>query len=452
MGNVRYLLGDSAEFREQYDFLATLKGFIACAGRVSQLHHDIQELTVDLSDQLAKLSTVSDQVAEFCDTLVALIKSKAREKTHPEPIGSIANQQVQALSSALANARTNMTSEAQKAKTNISKEIEKCRHDITTSISGFLSTESLPVISSSFSMQTKDVTTMLMANFEFRGGITASFELDPNRAGDFSSPPKVGSVTSDMSIEIGKKRKFLSKDLTAVQALLDTYYITTIELSEGMCHVKLRRKLESTEDSIVIDMRRKGSKFAARITSLEGESQQTSDVEPTDFDTLNTFWSALSKGVTPVLSQKLRLRKLRLDGNDVFKNDLIIDFIERLIDQFAPIVTTIARHSPNPEELSLKIERGDGRREEIYVRKKELAKHVLTLPDEYLERFAILDIFPETEEVLTEADLIEQPQTDVMARAVPKVIDSQPPGAHADQDLVALADELIASGDDIIKE
>lgn len=452
MGNVRYLLGDSAEFREQYNFLATLKGFIACAGRVSQLHHDIQKLTTDLNDQLAKLSTVSDQVAEFCDTLVALIKSKAREKSHPEPIGSIANQQVQALSSALANARTNMTSEAQKAKTNISKEIDKHRHDIISSINTFLSTESLPVISNSFSMQTNDGTMTLLANFEFRGGVTASFELDPNRAGDFSSPFRVQSVTTDMNIQIGQKKKFLSKDLTAVQALLDTYYVTTIELAEGMCHVRLRRKLESIEDSIVIDMRRKGSKFAARITNLEGESQQTSDAEQSDFDTLNVFWSALSKRITPILAQKQRLRKLRLDGNDVFKNDLIVEFVERLIDQFAPIVATIAAHSPNPEELSLKMDRGDGRREEIYVRKKELAKHVLTLPDEYLERFAILDIFPETEEVLTEADLIEQPASKIRASQAPKAHPTEPPAAPADQDLVALADELIASGDDIIEE
>jgi hypothetical protein len=449
---VRYLLGDSAEFREQYNFLATLKGFIACAGRVSQLHHDIQELTTDLNTQLAKLNTVSDQVAEFCDTLVALIKNKAREKDHPEAVGAIANQQVQALSTALANARNNMSQEATRAKTNISKEIDKRRHDIITSINSFLSTETMPIVSSSFSMQTKDGTTTLLANFEFRGGITASFELDPNRAGEFRSPVRVGSISPDLNVQVGQKRKFLSKDLTPVQAQLDNYYITTIELAEGMCHIKLRRKLELTEDSLVLDMRRKGAKFAARITNLEAEDQQTTDAEPSDFDTLNVFWGGLSKRIEPILAEKQRLRKLRLDGNDVFKNDLIIEFIERLIDQFAPIVATISDHSSNDKELSLKIERGDGRREELYVRKKDLAKHVLTLPDEYLERFAILDIFPETEEVLTEADLIEQPQTDVMAQAVPGARSSSPPSSPPDQDLVALADELIASGDDIIEE
>jgi hypothetical protein len=39
---------------------------------------------------------------------------------------------------------------------------------------------------------------------------------------------------------------------------------------------------------------------------------------------------------------------------------------------FAPIVAEIARRSPNALELSLKCETDGGRREELYLRKKDL--------------------------------------------------------------------------------
>ena len=456
LGIVRYLLGDSAEFREQYNFLATLRGFVACAGRVSKLQHEIQTLKSDMNEHLSSLSNVSDQVAEFCDTLIVLITSKAKEKAHPEPIGSIAKQQVQNLSSALAAARANMSQEAQRTKANISQQIDTRRHEIVTTIGTFLTTESLPVLSSSFSMQVGGQGVVLSANFEFRGGITASFDLDPGRAGELSTPQRIQSFATDLTLQIGEKKKFLSKDLSPVTALLDPYYLTALELAEGMCSMKLRRKLELSSDSLVIEMRRKGGRFAARITNLEGEAQQTIDAEPADHERLKNLWNALSERVTPALANKQKLKKLRLDGNDVFKNDLVLDFIDRLIDQFAPIVADISEHSPNADELSLKIDRSDGRREEIYVRKSDLAKNVLSLPDDYLERFALLDIFPETEEILTEADLLEQPVTAVRGSSHPPIHVADPRAGmdHTtpDADLVALADELIASGDDIIDE
>jgi hypothetical protein len=51
-------------------------------------------------------------------------------------------------------------------------------------------------------------------------------------------------------------------------------------------------------------------------------------------------------------------------------------FIERLLRLLAPTVNEIARRSPNASELSLKTEDDNGRREEIYVKKDELAAHI----------------------------------------------------------------------------
>jgi hypothetical protein len=69
-------------------------------------------------------------------------------------------------------------------------------------------------------------------------------------------------------------------------------------------------------------------------------------------------------------------------------------FVQRLIDQFAPIAREVVRRSPNKAELSLKVEKRDGVREELYVRKVDLVEPLGDLPESLRESYAALDIFP----------------------------------------------------------
>jgi hypothetical protein len=70
----------------------------------------------------------------------------------------------------------------------------------------------------------------------------------------------------------------------------------------------------------------------------------------------------------------------QLDGQDIFEHGLVNALLERIVERMAPIATEVARHSPNPNELSLKLERDDGRREELYLRKADLRQLVAQLP------------------------------------------------------------------------
>src|SRR5262249_61419303 len=94
---------------------------------------------------------------------------------------------------------------------------------------------------------------------------------------------------------------------------------------------------------------------------------------------------------------KERLIAVRLDDHDLFElgpdergRGPATRFIERVVRLFAPIVTEIARRSPNREELSLKVETENGRREEIYLRKQELLTKLAPLGEDARAMFAPL--------------------------------------------------------------
>jgi len=78
----------------------------------------------------------------------------------------------------------------------------------------------------------------------------------------------------------------------------------------------------------------------------------------------------------------------------VLEHDLLMEMLERLVDTLAPLAQEISRRSPNRHELSLKVEHGDGRREEIYLKKDELAEPIAGLPAPVWKIFSRLGVLP----------------------------------------------------------
>lgn len=75
----------------------------------------------------------------------------------------------------------------------------------------------------------------------------------------------------------------------------------------------------------------------------------------------------------------------------MIQQDECAGFIRNLVAFAAPIVAEIARRTPNAAELALKLVKEGGRREEIYVRKADLAKKLEILEPSQQLAFAPLN-------------------------------------------------------------
>ena len=104
------------------------------------------------------------------------------------------------------------------------------------------------------------------------------------------------------------------------------------------------------------------------------------------------LWQAIRAECQALMDHKERLTKLELDGKDVFAEHLALDLVRRLVATFAPTAKEIAARSPSAEELSLKTESEDGRREEIYLKKEEIFRKLQPLPASGREVFAPLGL------------------------------------------------------------
>ena len=113
-----------------------------------------------------------------------------------------------------------------------------------------------------------------------------------------------------------------------------------------------------------------------------------------DLPKIEALWQRLEEACAHTLERKQKVDSVVLDGHDVFEDERVAAFINAFIAQYAPIVGEIARRSPAPRELSLKLEHEDGRREEIYLKKDQLASYLVGLDAEVVEQFGRLEILP----------------------------------------------------------
>jgi hypothetical protein len=174
--------------------------------------------------------------------------------------------------------------------------------------------------------------------------------------------------------------------------------IASLELGPDSMDIHLRRKLDATRDNFVLAVDPDDDTGAniIKITRFEerGDTEAPFVVQGEEAARIEELATVLRRECAALIARKTRLLSAQLDGHDVFERNLVSVLLQRISDRLAPTAFEVSRRSPNPNELSLKYEREDGRREELYLRKAELLQMVASLPPEALRMYQHLAFLP----------------------------------------------------------
>jgi hypothetical protein len=212
------------------------------------------------------------------------------------------------------------------------------------------------------------------ATFTHEGGLVASFTLGGSEVDEWRAPRHVRDLTSNLALPVGVKRSLFKRTVAAETIPLDEYVVSGFDLRDERAEIRLRKRLQDP-DSMIFTLRRADDRVVAEVhypDDAEAESGLPAVMEPSSALEVEKLWQLLRKACAPVLAKKKRLVKLSLGGDDVFEGDLGTQVVSLVVGFIAPVVSDIARRSPNAHELSLKVENDSGRREEIYLRKAQL--------------------------------------------------------------------------------
>jgi hypothetical protein len=393
---MRYLYGDSAPFPLQYNFLQTLESFVAAAARAARLDGEARAMQDQAAEAAVTRARSVVAVEGFHQQLVRHIQDSVGQATDPQVI-EYARQAIDHGTRFVDEAKRACVAAAEREQAAARMEVDRRRIEIREAVEGFLLVGRLAILESRVTMSLVEGKNEISTVFTHPDGIVTAFTLNVASSPAWQVPRKVSDFATGVELMIGVRKSLFKRTVAAESVHLDEYLLSGFDLSDDAAEIRLRRKLADPRDSFLFKLRRADTEILAEVQRL-GEAENESGppaVDAGDRQQLERLWQLIRAGVADVLPHKSRLVSVTLDGQDLFEHGLAIPLIERLLRLLVPTVNEIARRSPNASELSLKLENDGGKREEIYVKKEDLAAQLDALGPQEKALFSPLGLLRE---------------------------------------------------------
>ncbi len=399
---MRYLFGDSSPFPDGYDFLAHLKSFVSAASRALMLAHEADLLEQNLGERAQEHLHAIEAIQVFFDGLTILIADRAARSGAPQLVGPYARELLEHIERANTDAKQSRAQHLDSDQVDATTKIRERRAELRQVLSTYLLADPLPTIDWALSLSLGGTAPHGQVILVHTLDLTTSFMIDVASDG-WGRSRKIGELSPGLTLQVGFKKAFLRSSLHPDVHTLDDFFIGALDIGPDSMELHLRRKPDSPRDAYVIDLDLDGEgNPVAKVLKRDdkrGDADAPFASSGDDLRRILEVATTLRRACEPLLAHKKRLVYAQLDEHDVFERGLVRQVFERIATRLAPIAEEVAKHSPNPEELSLKLERDGGRREEIYLRKAELTELVAALPDDAKALFEPLGFLPKKRSV-----------------------------------------------------
>ncbi len=370
---MRYLYGDSVPFPPQYDFLAALESFCTHAARVVRVDAESKALRKTSEESATARVKDVDELDAFHREAVGALKDGARDST--QALVQEYVRQVSDLAQRIADdARRNAIATSDREAQSTRAECERRRAEARDALEKVLIAVRVPVVETHITMSMVDGRNDFSATFSYEGDLLAAFALGADEVDAWKAPRHVRDLAQNVALPVGVKRSLFKRTVAPETIVLDEYILSGFDLRDDRAELRMRKRPEHA-DSLVFTLKRTEDRLSVEVhhpDDAEAESGLPAVLDQSSAKEVERLWQLLRTACTPVLARKKRLVRLLLGGDDVFEADLGTAVVALVIGVIAPIVSEVARRSPNQHELSLKVENDTGRREEIYLRKAQL--------------------------------------------------------------------------------
>jgi histone H3/H4 len=370
---MRYLYGDSVPFPPQYDFLAALEAFCTHAARIVRLDAECTALRRASEETAVQRAKAAEELEAFHKEAIGAVQEGAKDSTQTL-VHDYAQQLGDLAASIAENARRSAIMASDRDAQTTRAECDKRKIETRDALEKLMAAVRIPVSETQITMSLVEGRNDFAATFTHEGGLLASFTLAGGEVDDWKAPRHVRDLAQGVALPVGVKRSLFKRTVAAETIPLDEYVISGFDLRDERAELRLRKRAQDL-DSIVFTLRRIEDRLVAEVhhpDDAEAESGLPTVMDQSSAAEVEKVWQLLRQACAPVLAKKKRLVKLALAGDDVFESNLGTQVVGLVVGVIAPVVSEVARRSPNQHELSLKVENDTGRREEIYLRKAQL--------------------------------------------------------------------------------
>ena len=387
------LYGDSTPFPFETDYLELLRGAVACSVKLLLAQHTIDEARASIAaSDLARVNERArlDRVGEAVRKGLLIFEGvDGRE-------GRVAQRTRDATRAAIDEEASQIEGAANAERTRRSGDVERAREGARNALEEFLRSNSLPGDDSSISLRGEEQTYGGDVTLSTVFGVGATFRLGVPDDHEWARTRRVVDVAAGCEIQVPHEAGWINKRLELQKIKLDKLFITDVALTPHNVRITMRRSAQSGSGYTIDVVRGDGPRHPGTIRELDdnGTEKDTHPIESEDLVSVTRLTDAATSALQSLTARRTAMVTCSFDGAPLAEVEDPSTIATALIATLAPTVNEIERRSGGVDELILRRDVADGRREEKYLKKAELREVICALPIALRNAFAPLQLVP----------------------------------------------------------
>jgi hypothetical protein len=400
---MRYLYGDLTEFPRQENSLELLERFVDMAVDVLKLDHEIDKSLASIEGDREFLTEALQDIDDFQRCVREAVEGTVAGRSDDDVVSILAQGVADNLSHYIDDGKSKVVAKMEQRIRQTQAEIERIHQQIFGFLKSFFMTSRVPVGNNSLRCELRDSKYAATSQILDVTAVSCSYVLNTSASQFFAEPKRFGDLMpGKLDFPVGTKKARFKKEPVAETLRLDEALLILVVDDEERCEFRLQKSRGEGQEGLTVRVTKgaEGGIVVRRLDAAGSEHAVPADVlTPAHLESLAAFWKALSPHVVSLYGTRADISAVSIDGKDVVPNRLTQELVQRLVRFLAPTIREIDQRSPAVEELCLKLEHENGRREEIYIQKQKLTRRFLELPETLLKIVSPLGIDPDIQSI-----------------------------------------------------
>ncbi len=381
------LYGDATPFPHDIDYLEMVRDAVRCAVRLLQARASIDEarsaIAASERTRVAERARL-ERIGEGVRKALLLYEQGERETR-------VATRVRDAAKAAIDDETAAIESIAGSEQAVCRGEIEEAHAAAHLALEEFLRVHALPGTELTVTLRAEEQGHAGEATLLTPFGVRAVFRLELPPNDDWQRHRRVLELAAGCELQVPHEAGWISKRVELQRVKLDKLFVTDAALRPGSTCVDARKAFRSGTGYAV---ERSESDGSVLVLDDNGAVTETHPIEEGDFPTVDRLVSVVRAELERLSAHRGAMVSATFDDVPLADHDDPRAIAARLIAHLAPMTNEIERRSGGDDELILRRDVADGRREEKYVKKAELRELVCVLPIELRAPFEPLKLVP----------------------------------------------------------
>lgn len=394
---MKYLFGDSTEFKTERDFLELLDNFIDVSIKGISTENRILDIKEQMKNKRLLRDSVLSEMSTFLSAIEITVADAVSKSKEQETIISHAEKIKESIKSYIEENKITFSD-------NTAQEIESLQKDIANMVEenrdmfeSFFVQDPISIIDKKYDIKTTEEGYSVLIQTYCENDISYIFSVISSYISLWKNHTKVSNFIKGIGIPSKMKKQFLKKGEIPDIITVDDYFVSDIIASKDELEIVIKKRIYVTSERFRIRSNLSAGSIADIYYAEENGVEKNIRAVPELDNVINNIKireliEKIIEHLDDLYQKREKLKSIYIYDKNVQEDDLVFELMQNVAEILAPIIAEVKEHSPSKEELSIKEEDEHGKRREIYLKKSEIREKLSKIKekgDKLLEIMAL---------------------------------------------------------------